>query len=146
MEIKILLGTETGNSEEAANSIANKLNDSGFTTKVIDMGSSSLEDIKSSEVTLIVTSTWGDGDAPSNAQDLLDNLNAENNSTLLSGIKYSVFALGDQMYPNFCQAGIDFDTALGKLGAERLLEVIKNEDDFLDNIPSWTENIINKLK
>lgn len=145
MEIKVLFGTETGNAEEAATTIASKLKEANFEATVLDMSQISIEEIKSSEVILISTSTWGDGDAPSNAVEVLEQLNTSSDASLLSGVKYAVFALGDSMYPNFCQAGEDFDDAMKKLGAEQIVELTKNEDDFYQNISPWVESIVSKL-
>jgi sulfite reductase (NADPH) flavoprotein alpha-component len=146
MNIKILFGTETGNAEEAANVISQKLNEASLSAEVLDMSKSSLEDIKNCDIALISTSTWGDGEAPTNAMTILESISAETNTEDLSGVKFAVFALGDSMYPNFCQAGEDFDNALSKLGAERIAELCKNEDDFYQNIAPWVEQIINAIK
>jgi len=146
MEIKILFGSETGNAESAANDIADSLKSEGLESEVIDMMSSSVEDLKNMDIVIIATSTWGDGDTPNNAYDLLDGLRNETDTSFLAGVRYAVFGLGDSMYPNFCQAGVDFDSNLERLGATRLLELRKNEDDFSENVAPWVEELISKVK
>ncbi len=143
MDITIIYGTETGNSEGLANDAEAKLNELGHSAKVFDMADVTEEQLKEAGVVLVVTSTWGDGDAPSNAEDLHDAL--ESSSEDLSGVAYAVFALGDSSFDNFCQAGKDFDEYLDKLGAKRLLPVVLSDGDYDDTFPEWVENVAEQL-
>ena len=59
MKVTIIYGTETGNSE----SLAREAN-------VIDMEYVTVEQLKNGGALLIITSTWGDGEPPSNAETL----------------------------------------------------------------------------
>ncbi len=143
MDITIIYGTETGNSEGLANDAEAKLNELGHSAKVFDMADVTVEQLKEAGVVLVVTSTWGDGDAPSNAEDLHDAL--ESSSEDLSGVAYAVFALGDSSFDNFCQAGKDFDEYLDNLGAKRLLPVVLSDGDYDDTFPEWVENVAEQL-
>lgn len=145
MSVKILYGTETGNSESLANQAFEVLKKNGIDSEVLNMEDVSLNDLKGYKNVLIITSTWGEGDAPSNAADLLEELNSEQSSPLTE-LSYAVFGIGESIYDNFCQAAIDFDEILYKLGGERLEEVQKSEDDNEANLDKWINCLITKLK
>ena len=65
-----------------------------------------------------------------------------------SGMKYTIFGLGDKSYELYNEMGIYFDSSYEKLGAKRLYplgasdaEAFTTEDDFL----KWKENIWQEL-
>ena len=53
---------------------------------------------------LVVTSTYGEGDMPDNAQSFWDWLNTEA-AQVIAHMSFSVLALGDTSYAEFCAAG-----------------------------------------
>ena len=55
-----------------------------------------VEQLKNAGTLLVVTSTWGDGEPPSNAEALYQAL--KDSSEDLSTVNYAVFALGDEFY------------------------------------------------
>lgn len=56
----------------------------------------------------VVTSTYGDGDMPDNAQGFWDGI-ANGSSPQLAGTSYSALRLGDSNYTKFCEAGKRLD-------------------------------------
>ena len=128
MEITIIYGTETGNSESLAREAREKLTKLGHQATVVDMEDMTVEQLKNAGTLLVVTSTWGDGEPPSNAEALYQAL--KDSSEDLSTVNYAVFALGDEFYENFCQAGKDFDAFLERLKAQRLLPVALSDGDY----------------
>ena len=127
MEITIIYGTETGNSESLAQDARAKLTKLGHQAKVVDMEGMTVEQLKNAGTLLVITSTWGDGEPPTNAEALHQEL--KDSSEDLSEVSYAVFALGDEFYENFCQAGKDFDSFLERLKAQRLLPVVLSNGD-----------------
>jgi sulfite reductase (NADPH) flavoprotein alpha-component len=144
MDIKILYGTETGNSESLANDAAKDFAANGINSEVLDMAKVSVNDLETYENALFITSTWGDGEPPSNAEDLYNSL--KNSSESLSNLRYSVFAIGESFYERFCQVGIDFDQFLADHGASRILPLEKSDGDFADGFPLWLGKVKNSLK
>lgn len=143
MEITIIYGTETGNSEGLAREAREKLAALGHQAKVVDMENVTVEQLNTAGTLLVITSTWGDGEPPSNAEELYQAL--KESSEDLSALKYAVFALGDEFYDNFCQAGKDFDAFLERLKAQRLLPVVLSDGDYDDTFPEWIDAVAEKL-
>ena len=69
---------------------------------------------------VILCSTYGNGDPPDNAREFYDQL-FETEGLDLSQVRFAVFAMGDQSYPNFCRCGRDIDRRLEGCGAKRLI-------------------------
>ena len=73
-------------------------------------------DLKDAGSLLVVVSTWGDGEPPEAAEVFYNELMAAEDISL-DGVEFSVCALGDTSYDQFCQTGKDVDARLEKLGA-----------------------------
>ena len=54
-----------------------------------------------------------------------------------SHVRFSVYALGDTDYDEFCLFGKDLDLELSKRGAKRLIPLVENDVDFEENFDSW---------
>ena len=54
---------------------------------------------------------------------MIDAQKREHSIPWLKNLKYSVFALGNSSYPQFCEFGKYLDKSLGILGGERLAPV-----------------------
>ena len=119
VNIRILFGTETGNSEECAHEMGDALEEAGHSVTVTDMGEFQPSDLAKEALALIITSTYGNGDPPYNAEALLKWLGQPDVS--ISGVSFAVCGLGDLTYPRFAQAGKDFDRLMEERGGRRIL-------------------------
>lgn len=79
-----------------------------------------LDQIKSSLVTIFVTSTQGNGELPSQAQKCLSFLFDEN-SSVFAGKSCSVLGFGSSAYPIFCGGAIRLSKMLAKHGAVEVI-------------------------
>lgn len=61
-------------------------------------------------------------------------------------MQFAVLGLGDSSYPNFCQAGKDFDKQLAQLGATRLLDRTDADLEYQTTADAWIESITAILK
>ncbi|BDS09002.1 sulfite reductase [NADPH] flavoprotein alpha-component [Oceaniferula spumae] len=143
-KITILWGSQTGNAENLAKKTGKSLAKVGFTPDVVDMAAYDKTKLASEEHLLIITSTYGDGDPPDNAMDLHAWLMSDA-APKLEGLKYSVLALGDTDYPDFCICGIEFDERLAALGAEKIHDRIDCDVDFDDNYALWRSGVLASL-
>jgi sulfite reductase (NADPH) flavoprotein alpha-component len=142
-KITIVYGTETGNSKRLATDFAAKAKKSGINAKVQGLDQYRLTDLSKEEFLLTVMSTHGDGEPPEAAQKFYDFVHQ--NELKLSGLKYSVLALGDSAYPLFCKAGEDVDEQLNKLGANRIAPLQKCDVDYDIEADEWFSNVIHAL-
>ncbi|MBQ4851387.1 sulfite reductase flavoprotein subunit alpha [Pseudoalteromonas sp. MMG012] len=126
MQIKpltIIYGSQTGNAENLAEEAAQMAKNHGLLASVFDMDDISVAQLSETERLLIITSTYGDGEMPDNAQLLWDEINAESAPSFASTY-FSVLALVDTNYDDFCIAGIQWDERLEQLGATRVAQRI----------------------
>jgi len=139
--ISILYGSQTGNSESVAHDAAQVAKAHGLNPSILSMDEIEADTFISLEYLLIITSTYGEGEMPDSAQMLWESISSDD-SIDLANINYSVLALGDTSYDLFCQAGINWDQRLEKLGAKRLYDRVDCDVDFDEAAESWISNVI----
>ena len=138
--LAILFGSQTGNAEELAESTKKLADKAGLEAKVFDMDGFGAENLANHKRILIITSTWGEGEMPDNAEDLW--ISVSESSPQLNGVNFSVCAIGDTSYDEFCQAGIDWDNKLLELGANRTTEIQLCDVDFEPEWQKWVDKAI----
>jgi sulfite reductase (NADPH) flavoprotein alpha-component len=142
--VSILWGSQTGNSEGCAKKLMKALKAGNYQPEVFDMAQYDISRLPSEKNVLIITSTYGDGEPPDNAADLHSHIMGDS-SPSLENVNFSVFALGDSEYPDFCQCGIEFDTRLEALGAKRMFERIDCDVDYDDQFKIWKEGVMSAM-
>lgn len=143
--INVLFGSQTGNARNLAHVIGTSFDSLGFENQVMDMGEVNPEDILEMKNLIIVTSTYGDGEAPDNASEWLSYLKFSDELDL-SHLTYAVLGLGDPYYPHFCQCGKDFDEYLSKHGGHPLIPRLDCDRYYEEQYPDWLEELIKVLK
>ena len=138
-KLTVLYGTESGNSEELAEQLSKAGKKKGFKVNVANMADSKLSDLADAGTLLVVISTWGDGEPPEAAEDFYNEL--MDGGVSLEGVDFSVCALGDTSYDQFCQTGKDFDLQLEKLGAKRILDRVDCDVDYDDAVAVWSKEV-----
>ncbi|XP_061460927.1 nitric oxide synthase, inducible [Rhineura floridana] len=113
----VLYATETGKSETLARNLCDLFN-CAFNTKVICMDDYDLRDLEKETLLLVVTSTFGNGDSPSNGKMLQNSLLSM--KQLSNKFRYAVFGLGSSMYPEYCAFAHAVYQKLTQLGASPL--------------------------
>jgi sulfite reductase (NADPH) flavoprotein alpha-component len=138
--ILVAWASETGVTERLAFETATALQAQGLSVVVKPFLEVTVKQLATTQIALFLTSTWGDGDPPSNGGALLRALQASKHT--LPNLRYSVCAVGDSAYPRFCQCGKDVDTALERLGAIRLAPLATCDIDVEPDFIPWLEKVL----
>ncbi|WP_138464280.1 flavodoxin domain-containing protein [Poseidonocella sp. HB161398] len=140
---KILFGTESGNSEMAADDIADFLNDNGGEAEVVAMEDYDVADLAAEGFAVVITSTYGEGELPETTQPFYDALKESRPD--LSGLRFAAFGLGDSTYETYGN-GIDIVAALlAELGAVQVGETGRHDAaktvTLTDAATGWAEGL-----
>jgi sulfite reductase (NADPH) flavoprotein alpha-component len=140
----ILFGSQTGTAENLAARFAQEAGKHGFKGRAIGMEKFAEIDFTAETRVAIVTSTYGDGEMPDNAQAFWDFLHGDG-APKLGHVEFSVLALGDTNYAQFCQAGKDFDRRLEELGAKRVHPRVDCDVDYEETSKQWFAEVMKAL-
>ena len=143
--LTILFGSESGNAQSLADEARRFATQAGFHASVKDMSGLSASDLPRESTLLVITSTWGDGEPPVNAEDLYKSISSES-APQMQGVSFSVCALGDTSYDKFCQTGKDFDRRLEELGATRIHPRADCDVDYEPTFRAWLHGIFDHLQ
>ncbi len=141
--LAIFFGSQTGNAAELAEKTAKKAVAYGLEPQVIDMDGYDESQFSNHKRILIITSTWGEGEMPDNAENLWNSTNANNPS--LKGVHHSVCAIGDSSYDEFCKAGTDWDDKFKALGATEILKIQLCDVDYEAPWLEWVDEVLPRI-
>ena len=136
----IIYGTETGNSKKVTSQLLTTFKKNKIQAKAIDVFQYDIAKLEKETLALFVMSTQGEGEFPQNAVSFYEKLKAS--TADLSQLKFAVLGLGDTSYPLYCYAGELLDEALAKLGAKRLLPLVKVDVDYAAAVADWEKDLL----
>jgi len=142
--VLILFGTVMGNSELLANRLAAAMRLTGYDVRVRDMARCKPSVLTEAAYVLIVTSTYGDGEPPEDAAPFWHAV-VHGNRLDLSGVRFSLLALGNSTFDHFCRCGRELDMALERHGATRFYPRIDCDADYDSPARRWMEGVITTL-
>ena len=136
----VMYGSQTGTAEQLARRFAKDAGQRGLAPRVMELNAFGSVDFAKETRLIIVTSTWGDGDPPDNAAGFWQHLNSDA-APRVDHLSYSVLALGDKTYSDFCGAGKKIDERLEQLGARRIHARAECDVDYEATARSWMEGV-----
>ena len=137
----VIFGSQTGTAEKIARHVAREAKSRGCQPRVVDAAAYATIEWKTEANLLVVTSTYGDGDMPDNAQAFWDWLQTDD-ARSLAHLSFSVLALGDTSYENFCAAGKKIDARLEQIGARRIHPRTDCDLDYDASVAAWTSAVL----
>lgn len=135
-QLHILFGSQTGNAEALAQSAAKAARAQGLVPVVQGLGEVDIEVFATMRHVLVITSTYGEGEMPDNAQLFWQAISAST-APRLEQMHFAVLAIGDTGYDGFCQAGKFIDMRLEQLGAKRVSDRIDCDIDYEEPSEQW---------
>jgi sulfite reductase (NADPH) flavoprotein alpha-component len=138
--LSVLFGSQSGNSESLAKKLGKEAKNQGYDVTVAALGKVSLTALAQEGCALIITSTWGEGDPPDNAASFWEALQ-EQQGTPLTNLSFSLLALGDTNYEQFCGFGKKVDKRLEELGAKRIFERVDCPVNFEEEASRWQKGV-----
>ncbi|CCH48869.1 flavodoxin [Pseudodesulfovibrio piezophilus] len=140
----IVFGSTTGNTENAADTIAKHLEKNEYAVDIRDASDVSADGLADGyELVLFGCSTWGDDEIE--LQDDFIALYDDLEKASLKDKPVAVFGCGDSSYTYFCGAVDAIEEKSEQLGAKVIVESLKIDGDPDDDeIIKWCDQIISK--
>ena len=142
--VTVLYASQTGTAEGLAKKLLKTLKKGNFAPEIHDVANYDCAKLSGEKNLLIITSTYGDGEPPDSATEFHAWLMSDA-APRLESLSYSVLALGDTSYPDFCKCGIEIDTRLESLGATRIYERVDVDVDPDVPYATWSAGVIAAL-
>ncbi|RUR28325.1 nitric oxide synthase [Vreelandella andesensis] len=133
----ILVGSEGNATWGFARELHSSLNKAGFRVHCSEMNALANQYPQASRL-FVLTSTYGDGDAPASAQQFMARLG---NFRPGKALTFAVLGFGDRQFPNFCKFAVEVDAALANKGLGRLHGLEKIDRCAAAQFSEWGESI-----
>ncbi|MGV8812725.1 MAG: PepSY domain-containing protein [Gelidibacter sp.] len=130
----ILVGSENGGTLLFANALQQQLIAVGETVYIAELNT--YRKYKKAEHLIVLTSTYGQGEAPTNANKFLKRLEFVKQSQTYS---FSVVGFGSLSYPDFCKFAYDIDKAFLNEKSTQLLAPFTINDKSFESFEQWVQ-------
>lgn len=131
--LHIALGSESGNAEKLAQQLAQQPFLQAYQPAISTLNEVDLTTLAENSLLLVITSSFGDGEPPANADNFAENLE---NSTACA-FRYAVFGLGDVTYDKFCGFSKQIDAQLQAKQAQPLIDRVDADLNYQEIFKLW---------
>ncbi len=128
----IIYGSESGSTERFARIFQKQLLAQGESCSLIELND--FENSEQLDTLYFVTATYGQGEAPENADEFLENFHAKN---LREDQKYLILGFGSRSYPEFCKFAKDIDQRMLSSPCQELMPTRYIDNFSIQEILNW---------
>ena len=139
----IFFATETGSSRRIAELLAERSRDAGLVVELHDLRDYRPKALARVENALFVVATHGIGDAPDGTEIFFEYWLSDK-APRLELLNYSILALGDSSYVDYCEMGRILDKRLRQLGATSVVDTVECDLDFETSATDWTRQVVER--
>ncbi len=143
--IAVLYASQSGTAEGLARKLAKELRAQGHVPAVATLVGYSPAALAGEKYAIFIASTYGEGEAPDRVQPFFEELCLEH-FPRYEKLSYAVLALGDRHYEQFCKFGVDLDTKLASLGANRICNRVECDVDLDESFAHWKAALLLRLQ
>ncbi len=136
-DVIVLVGSEGGSTWGFARALEQGLTSVGFQVHCAEMNALETTYPEAS-LLLVLTSTYGDGDAPASARRFMVRLR---DFRACNALKYAVLGFGDRQFAHFCRFALEVDAALAGKGLSRIQPVELIDRCSAERFSDWGEGL-----
>jgi len=144
LKIAVLYASQSGTAEGLARKLAKELKAKGHIATLVSLEGYPSAALLAERYAVILASTYGEGDAPDAVQPFYEQLCLEH-FPCCENLSYSVLALGDSNYEQFCKFGTDLDNKLAALGGTRICDRVNCDVDPGEPFARWKASLFANL-
>ncbi|MEX2495506.1 MAG: assimilatory sulfite reductase (NADPH) flavoprotein subunit [Woeseia sp.] len=137
----VFYATETGNSRRIAQSLGERAKEAGIAVELQDLRDYRPKGLAKLSNALFVVATHGIGEPPDGSELFFEFWLGER-APRLEQLNYSVLALGDSSYADFCAMGQILDDRLRALGAKPVVDRMECDLDYDAPAAAWTKSVV----
>ncbi len=139
----IFFATETGSSRRVAELLAEQSRQAGLVVELHDLHDYRPRALSKVENALFVVATHGIGEAPDGTEIFFEYWLSDK-APRLEALNYSILALGDSSYVDFCEMGRTLDKRLQQLGATAVVDRVDCDLDFESAATDWALQVVER--
>jgi sulfite reductase (NADPH) flavoprotein alpha-component len=128
----ILVGSEAGSTWGFATTLAQTLQSKGQSVHLAALNSFAPDRYTGAQRIVVMTSTWGDGDAPTSARGALDRL-----ASAKPSVPMTILGFGDSSFPDFCGFAAAFETQAQAKGWQLCLPESRIDRESPQEFARW---------
>jgi sulfite reductase (NADPH) flavoprotein alpha-component len=145
LKIAVLYASQSGTAEGLARKVTKELTSKGHVVTFLPLEGYTPASLAAERYAVLIASTYGEGDPPDAVQPFYNQLCMEH-FPRFENLSFSVLALGDSSYENFCKFGRDLDEKLAALGAFRMCERVDCDVDLDEPFARWKSSLFKSIE